>query len=323
MSRAWSVVVSLCLTFAAASPRAEGPYPSKPIRLVVPTAVGGAADIAARRIAPKLAQALGQQVVVDNRGGAGGQLAGEIVAKAEPDGHTLLFATSVTHAIAPALYHPLNYEPIKDFAPITVWGYAPMILVARPSLGAANFHALVKLAKAKSASLNYGAMTASPPHVVAEILSRRLGLELTHVPYKGDAPALADLLAGQIDLAFQFPPPSLPQIQAGKLVALLVTGAKRHPALPDVPSVAELGLEELEMIGWSAFTAPAKTPPEIIARLNQELAKIRRDPEIGSQVQASGGFLFPETGPEQTAAFFRAEFDKFKKLVQESGAKPD
>ena len=298
-------------------------YPNHPIRLVVPFPAGGTTDILARDAAPKLTEALGQSVVVDNRPGAGGNIGADLVAKSAPDGYTLLMGTVGTHAINPSLYAKMPYDHVKDFAPVVLVAGVPNVLVVNPSLPVNSVADLIKLAKSKPGAINFASSgNGTSIHLSGELFKTMAGVDMTHVPYKGSAPALTDLMGGQVQVMFDNLPSSLQQIKAGKLRAIAVTSAKRSPALPDVPTIAESGLPGFEASSWFGVLAPAGTPPAIVARLNAEINKWLQSPEgkeqlLGQGAQAAGGT------PEQFAAHIRAETDKWAKVVKASGAKVD
>ena len=302
---------------------ASDDYPLRPIRLVVPFPPGGILDLRARQWGPKLAQALGQPVVVDNRPGASGAVAAEIVARAAPDGYTLLVAPSSILAINPSLFRHLPYDPVADFTAVAAISKGPMLLTVAPSLGAATFADFVALAKRNPSAFAYGsAGIGTPFHVAGEMLNRSLRAEMTHVPYKGDAQALTDLLSGQIQAAFQFPNIALPLIEAGKLRALMVTSRNRLAVLPDVPSAFDLGLPELEIEAWHGIVAPARTPAAVVARLNAELNRILRSSDFATSYTAAGAEIIAGT-PEAFADFALRERAKWARLVKLSGASLD
>ncbi len=270
--------------FAAAQAPA---YPTKPIRLVVPFPPGGATDILAREVAKHLTEAWGQSVVVDNRPGAGGNIGSELVAKAAPDGYTLEMGTVGTHAINASLYSKMPYDHVKDFVPVILVAGVPNVLEVNPSVPVNSVQELIAYAKANPGKLNFASSGAGTSiHLSGELFKVMAGVQMTHVPYKGSAPALQDLLGGQVQLMFDNLPPSLPQIKAGKLRALAVTSTTRAPALPDVPTVAEAGLPGFEASSWFGVLAPAGTPPAIVAKLNAEIAKWLTSPEAKEKLAA-------------------------------------
>jgi len=326
MSRHWLQCLlgaSLAALAAFALAQAPAAYPSKPIRLVVPFPPGGATDILAREVAKHLTDAWGQSVVVDNRPGAGGNIGSELVAKAAPDGYTLEMGTVGTHAINASLYSKMPYDHIKDFVPVILVAGVPNVLEVNPSLPVNSVQELIAYAKANPNKLNFASSGAGTSiHLSGELFKVMAGVQMTHVPYKGSAPALADLIGGQVQLMFDNLPPSLPQIKAGKLRALAVTSAARAPALPDVPTVAEAGLPGFEASSWFGLLAPAGTPPAIVTKLNAEIAKWLTSPEAKEKLASVGANIAGGT-PEDFARHIQAETAKWAKVVKESGAKVD
>ena len=298
-------------------------YPTKPIRIVVPFPPGGATDILAREVAQKLNDAWGQQVIVDNRPGAGGNIGSELVAKAAPDGYTLEMGTVGTHAINASLYAKMPYDNVKDFVPIILVAGVPNVLEVNPSLPVNSVAELIAYAKANPGKLNFASSgNGTSIHLSGELFKAMAGVEMTHVPYKGSAPALQDLIAGQVQLMFDNLPPSLPQIKAGKLRALAVTSSVRAPALPDVPTVAEAGLPGFEASSWFGLLAPAGTSPAIVAKINAEVAKWLATPEAKENLSKQGANAAGGT-PEDFASHIAAETAKWAKVVKASGAKID
>ena len=298
-------------------------YPTKPIRIVVPFPGGGATDLLARAAAQKLTEAWGQPVVVDNRPGAGGNIGTELVARAAPDGYTLEMGTVGTHAINASLYAKMPYDHVKDFAPVILVAGVPNVLVVNPALPVTSVQELISYAKANPGKLNFASSgSGTSIHLSGELFKVMAGVQMTHIPYKGSAPALADLIGGQVQLMFDNLPPSLPQIKAGKLRALAVTSVTRAPALPDVPTVAESGLPGFEASSWFGILAPAGTPPDIIARLNAEIGKWLASPEAKEKLLALGANAAGGS-PEDFAKHIAAETAKWQKVVKESGAKVD
>jgi len=308
----------------AAIAGAQAPaYPTKPIRLVVPFPAGGATDILAREVAKHLTDAWGQSVVVDNRPGAGGNIGSELVAKAAPDGYTLEMGTVGTHAINASLYSKMPYDHVKDFVPVILVAGVPNVLEVNPALPVNSVQELIAYAKANPGKLNFASSgSGTSIHLSGELFKVMAGVQMTHVPYKGSAPALQDLIGGQVQLMFDNLPPSLPQIKAGKLRALAVTSAARAPALPDTPTVAEAGLPGFEASSWFGVLAPAGTPPEIVNKLNAEIAKWLASPGAKEKLANVGANIAGGT-PEDFARHIQAETAKWAKVVKESGAKVD
>jgi len=298
-------------------------YPSKPIRVVVPFPPGGATDILARAAAQRMQEAWGQSVIVDNRPGAGGNIGSDLVAKSAPDGYTLLMGTVGTHAINPSLYAKMPYDHVKDFAPIILVASVPNVLEVNPSLPVNSVTELIAYAKANPGKLNFASSgNGTSIHLSGELFKTMTGVQMTHVPYKGSAPALADLIGGQVQLMFDNLPPSLAQIKAGKLRALAVTSSTRTAALPDIPTVAEAGVPGFEASSWFGLLAPAATPAPIVAKINAEIAKWLATPEAKEKLLAQGANAAGGT-PDDFARHIGAETTKWAKVVKESGAKVD
>jgi tripartite-type tricarboxylate transporter receptor subunit TctC len=322
--RAIAVLIGIAAIGVVASSNAQAPaYPTKPVRLVVPFPPGGATDLIARAVAQKLGETWGASIVVDNRPGAGGNIGTELVAHAAPDGYTLEMGTVGTHAINASLYAKLGFDHVKDFAPIILVAGVPNVLEVNPSLPVNSVRELIAYGKANPGKLNFASSgNGTSIHLSGELFKVMTGVQMTHVPYKGSAPALQDLLAGQVQLMFDNLPPSLPQIKSGKLRALAVTSSIRAPALPDIPTVAEAGLPGFEASSWFGILAPAGTPPAVIAKINEEVAKWLASPE-GKEKLASIGANPAGGSPEDFARHIQAETAKWAKVVKESGAKVD
>jgi tripartite-type tricarboxylate transporter receptor subunit TctC len=296
-------------------------YPTKPIRLVVPFPAGGTTDILARAVAQKLSETLGQQVIVDNRPGAGGNIGSELVARAAPDGYTLLMGTVGTHAINVSLYPKLPYDPVKDFTPIVLVAGVPNVLVVNPSLPAQSVAELIAYAKANPGKLNFASSgSGTSIHLSGELFKVLTGVQITHVPYKGSAPALTDLMGGQVQLMFDNLPSSLAFIKAGRLRALAVTSKTRAAALPDVPTMVEAGVPDFEASSWFGMLAPAGTPRDIVVRINAEVAKWLATPEAREKL-AGQGAIAAGGAPEDFARHIASETAKWEKVVKASGAK--
>ncbi len=323
MSRILKRAVSLLVLALIAAGTDAQTYPAKPIRLVVPFPPGGTTDILAREVGQRLSQSFGQSVVVDNRPGAAGNIGSELVAKSAPDGYTLLMATVGTHAINPSLYAKMPYDHVKDFAPVILVASVPNVLEVTPSLPVYRVADLIKLAKEKPGQINFASSgSGTSIHLSGELFKAMAGVDMTHVPYKGSAPAIADLIGGQVQVMFDNLPSSLPQIKAGKLRAIAVTSAQRAPALPEVPTIAESGLPGFEASSWFGLVAPAGTPPAIIARINAEVNQWLQSPEAKEKLLAQGAAAAGGS-PEQFAAYIRAETEKWARVVKASGAKVD
>jgi tripartite-type tricarboxylate transporter receptor subunit TctC len=298
-------------------------YPSRPIRLLVPFAPGGGTDAAARVISKKLAENLGQPIVVDNKGGAGGNIAAAEVAKAPADGYTLFFGAIGPLSINPSLYKKLTFDPRKDFAPITMAVAFSNVLVAHPSVPANNVQELIALAKSKPRTFNYGSSgTGGVGHLAGELFGSMADVDLVHVPYKGGGPAMIDLIGGQIQLIFATAPTAIEHIRAGQIKALGVTSAKRMEALPDVPTIAEAGLPGYEVTNWYCFVAPAQTPKEIITKLNDEILKAMADSEVSGNLLRQGMEPTPTT-PEELGTFIESETEKWAKIITERNISSD
>ncbi len=297
-------------------------YPARPVRLVVPFAPGSTTDSLARLIANRITEPLGQQVVVDNRPGAGGNIGTEIVARATADGHTLLMAAG-SHAINPSLYRKLPFDAVKDFAPITLVGEAPLVLVAYPQLSASSMPELIALAKSKPGQLSYASGgSGSPSHLAMELLKSMAGIELTHVPYKGGAPVLTALLSGEVQVTAGGMLALLPQIRAKKLKALAVTSAKRSPVAPEIPTVAESGVARYQVTGWWGLLAPAGTPSSVVARLEREVASQLQSRELRERL-SSEGIEAIGSSPQHFAAYLNEDIAKWAKVVKLSGARAE
>jgi tripartite-type tricarboxylate transporter receptor subunit TctC len=290
-------------------------YPAKPIKIVVPYAPGGGADSVARIVAKKVGENVGQAIVIENKGGAGAILGTDQVAKAEPDGYTLLLGQSGPISINPAVYKSLPYDPVKDFAPITMTTAYPYVLVVNSELPAKTLHELVALAKSKPDSMNYGSTgVGAANHLVAEMFSSKTGVKMTHVPYRGTALAVGDLLAGQLTMVFADPISALPHIKSGKLRALAVTSLERSPVAPEVPTVAESGYAGFEALAWHGILAPARTPPAVIRKQNEEIVKALKDPATRDLLVNQAMQIVGST-PEEFAAFIRKDIATWKAVA--------
>jgi tripartite-type tricarboxylate transporter receptor subunit TctC len=302
----------------AQTPSTDARWPERPIRLIVPFTPGSSSDIVARLVAQKLGEHLGQQIFIDNRVGASGNVGTEAVARAEPDGYSLGLANTSTHAAAASLA-ALPYDPVKDFAPVSMLGHSPFLLALYPGVPAQTVHDLIALAKARPRALNYAsAGPATLAHLSGALFEKMANIELTHVPYRGTAQSTLDLLEGRVEMQFGTIPPTLSHIRAGKLRALAVTGSTRNPTLPDVPTIAESGLPGYECSLWQAIVTPAATPSAIIARLNHAIAGVLRDPEVKAAFAKNG--VEPEpSSPEALAMRIRDDLAKWREVITSAG----
>ncbi len=318
--------LSLTATLAILAPHgaaAADAYPAKPVRFVVAFPPGGGTDIIARSIAQKLAERIAQQVVVDNRPGAGGNIGTDMVAKSAPDGYTLLMGSAGPLAINASLFGKMPFDPIKDLAPVTLAASTPNVLVVHPALRAATLKELIALAKARPGEINFASSGhGTPAHLAGELFNLMAGVKMVHVPYKGAAPALADLLGGQVQIMFSTMPPALPHVRDGKLRALAVTSAKRSPAAPELPTVDETALPGFEANTWHGVVVPAGTPGAIVARLNREIVAILHLPDVVERFSSQGAEALGST-PEEFAAYIKSETLKWAKVVRDSGAKAE
>ena len=314
---------ALVLLATATGALAQANYPSTPIRLIVPFPPGGPNDILGRVVATTLTGQLGQQVVVDNRGGAGGIIGAEIAARSAADGYTLLMSGTASMAINPGLHKKLPYDPLKDFAPISMLGTAPSLLTVHPSLAVKTVKDLIALAQAKPGKLNFvSAGHGTPPHLAGELFKNMTGVNMVHVPYKGGGPALADLLAGQVELYFAGISSVLPFVKENRLRGIAVTSAKRTAVLPDTPTAAESGLPGFEISNWYAVAAPAAISPAIVKRLNTEIATALAAPELKKRFFELAADPFGST-PEQLAAYNRSEITKWARAIKAAGITPE
>ena len=297
-------------------------YPNHAIRLIVPAPPGGASDIVGRLVALRLGEGLGQQIVVDNRGGGGQVIATELGARATPDGYTLLMV-SAAHGINPGLLKKLPYDSIKDFAPISLIADSPLVFAAHPSLGVSNIRELIALAKARPGRINYGSSTpGTGGHLSVELLKWMAGIDLVHVPYKGAAQAITELMGGQIQLICTSPLSVLPHVRAGRVRGLATTGRARSRVAPDLPTIAESGLPGFQSSLWYAMLAPAATPQPIVDRLHATVVKFLRLPEVSEQLLAQGADPIGSS-PQELASFLRAEIDRWRNLIRQADIRAD
>ncbi len=297
-------------------------YPSKPIRIVVPQSPGGTTDFTARVVAPRLSERIGQPVVVDNRAGAGSLVGTDLVAKAVPDGYTLLVAASAL-TIIPSMYRKVPFDPVRDFSPVTTLSWYPNLVVVHPSLPVNSIKELIALAKAKPGTLNYASGgTGTGTQLGALLFGSMAGISLVHVPYKGGGPAMTALLGGEVQLYFAPMPSALPLVKAGRLKALAVTSRKRSPVAPELPSMAEAGLQDYDESTWNGVFAPARTPASIIGKLNGELEAILKTPTMRERL-ASEGAEPAWTRPEEFAGMIRREVAKWARVISRAGIQPE
>ncbi len=314
-----SLAVALVLVWMAADLRAQV-YPSRPVRLIVPFSAGGAADVPGRILTQRLSEVLGQQVLVDNRPGAGSAIGAEAAAKAPADGYTL-FMISNTHFVTAALHKKLAYDPVNDYAPVTQVTSAPNVLVVHPSLPVHSVNALIALAKARPGQIDYASSgLGSTQHLTGALFCTMAGIRMTHVPYRGSGPVTADLLGGQVMVAFPGIAGMLSHIKAGKLRALGVTGAKRSPEMPGVPTIAEAGVKEYEMVAWFGFAAPKGLARDIQMKLHRDTLRVLKNPDLQKSLAAVGQEVAWQETPESFYEFLKVEAAKWANVVKVSGA---
>ena len=313
-----ALLIACTIVLFATLPAASQTYPTKPIRIVVPFVAGGAVDLLARIMGQKLTEALGQPVIVENRPGAGGNAAADLVAKSPPDGYTILQVTNGL-AISPALYRKLPFDPVKDLTPVTQLVASQLLLVATPSLPAKTTHELIALAKSKPGTLNYG-MTGigNPLHLTMEMLMHAAGVKFQAIPYRGDAPLNTALIAGEVHLAVVPFATAKPNIESGALRALGIAGSQRSPSLPDVPTIAESGVAGFESSSWQGWFMPAGTPPEVIALIQREAAKALKMPDVRARLDATANEVVGST-PDAFAVQYKADLARFTKVVKDAG----
>ncbi len=323
MNTALKLLAAGAMAFAATTVHAADAWPSRPIRLIAPFPAGSSVDAAARVITPKVSEMLGQHIVIDNRAGASGAIGAELGARAAPDGYTLSGGTTSTHALSKALNPHLAYDPEKDFVPITLIGHLPYILAVHPAVQANNLNELIALARAKPGQIRYTTVgNASMARLGGELLSNLTGIQLTPVAYKSSAQSVVDTVAGRIELQFGTMAPVLPHVRSGRLRPLAVTGSTRSPALPDVPTVQQAGINNFEVTLWLAVFAPAKTPRPIVERLNREFTAAIALPAVRDALIQQG--LQPETArPEAFSRYLAAEIAKWREVARKANLKPE
>jgi tripartite-type tricarboxylate transporter receptor subunit TctC len=311
------------LAASTSAPASAQSYPSRPIRYIVPFAAGaGILDIMSRLVGQHLGPILGQQIVIDNRPGGGGLVGVEIAAKSAPDGYTMVMG-SLAMAVAPYLYSKLSFDPMSDLIPVTQVNSAPLMLVVHPDVPVKTAQEFIAYAKSKPGQLTFGSGgVGSTPFFAVELLKSLTGMDAVHVPYKGGAPALADLVGGQLTFTIENVPGTMPLVKGGKLRALAITSAKRSPLVPELPTMAEAGAPGYEMVGWNGIFVPKGVPPEILARLSEALIKALRSPEVKEQMAAQGAEPVGST-PAEFASFFRGESTRWGALIKEKGIKPE
>jgi len=308
---------------ALAVPAHAQDFPTKPIKLIVPFPPGGPNDIIARVVASKMSELIGQPVVIDNRAGAGGVIGTDAVAKAEPDGHTIAITSAGALAISKSLQEKLPYDSLKDLKPVTLVAKVPELLVIANNVPASSMKELVALAKSKPGQLNFASSgPGSMPHLAGELFKTSAGIDIMHVPYKGAAPAVNDIIGQQVQMVFLDIPVLLPQVQSGKVKAIAIGSRERAPSLPDVPTTSEVGLPQIEAENWYGMVAPAATPPAVIAKLHKVTTEALKTAEVKDKLASQGAILVGNT-PEEFAAYIRSEIDKWGKVAKAANIKPN
>jgi tripartite-type tricarboxylate transporter receptor subunit TctC len=316
------MLAGLALAIVSVSTFAQS-WPTRPIRLIVPFTPGGGVDLTGRVLAPKLSEALGQTVIVENRGGAGGLIGVDLGAKASPDGYTVVIGTIGNIAIAPHLQSKMPYDPQKDLVPISQLANALNVMVINPSVKATTVKEFIELAKKEGSNISYGSSgSGATDHLAGEVFNTLAGLKMTHIPYKGGAPAMIDLVGGQVQVIFATVSTAISSIQGGKVRALGMTGNQRYDSLPEVPTIAEAGLAGFDVNGWYGLYAPAGTPKDIITRVNAEVVKILAMPDVKARL-LDAGIIATSSSPEAFAAYMQAETKKWAKVVKDANIKTD
>ena len=315
-------IAALVLSLAAASPSHAQTYPTKNVRIIVGLAPGGTTDVFTRTLAQRLTEAWGQTVIVENRPGASGMIGAEAVAKSAPDGYTLLVSPQTSLAVAPALYGKAPYDTARDFAPVSLLGSTPLVMIVHPSFPAKNFGDFVALAR-KGTPLTYGSGgVGSSPHMTGELISAALGVKMNHVPYKGENPAIADTIGGQIPIMFGNLPVALPHVRSGKVIALATTTAKRSPLAPEIPTMSEGGIQGFEMATWYGMLAPAGTPPELVAKIQRDAARVLTDAETRERLTKMGVDLILNS-PEEFRTYLNSEIARYTTIIKANGLKAE
>jgi tripartite-type tricarboxylate transporter receptor subunit TctC len=321
---ALALVAASTIAMADSAQAADAPYPTKPVHLIVPFPAGGGADNLARLIMPKVAKVLGQPIVIENKAGAGGNVGAELVAHAAPDGYTLLYGTNGTHAINPSLYRNLNFDPAKDFIPVSRMTEIAAILIVNPKVPARSTAELIKYARAHPGKLNFAsAGNGTTSHLAGELFRTQAGIDIVHIPYRGGALALTDVIGGQVEMMIEVMPNAYPQVRAERVRALAVSTATRFPAAPEIPTIAESGLPGFEASAWDGIFAPAGTPLPVVQRLNAAIRQALEDPELGAALLARGALPVPGSTPESFMRFIAASAERWGTAVRASGAKVD
>jgi tripartite-type tricarboxylate transporter receptor subunit TctC len=319
MNRIRTAIAAALLALTSATVHAQ--TPGKPVRLIVPYPAAGAVDIVSRLLADKLGASLGTSVIVENKAGAAGMIGADQMAKSAPDGNTLAMITVSSHAIAPSVYKTMPYDPVADFALVSLTANTPYIITVTPSVPARSLKELMALAKAKPGALNFGSSgTGTTPHLAGELFNTLAGVKINHIPYKGSAPMVNDLLGGQVQVAFDNT--VIPHIKAGKLIGLAVTSSTRLAAVPDIPTAIEAGLPGYEAVGWMGLAAPRGTPADTVARLSRETARAMAQPDVVEKLTALG-FQSAANTPEQFTAYVKNEITKWARVVKDAGITPE
>jgi tripartite-type tricarboxylate transporter receptor subunit TctC len=311
------------LAWLAAGPAAAQNFPTKQVRVIVGLTAGGTTDLVSRILAQKLGEAWGQNVIVDNRPGASGMIGADLVAKAAPDGYTLLITPQTSIAVAPALYGKAPYDAVKDFAPVTLVGSTPLLMIVHPSFPPKTFAEFVALAKRSGERLTFGSGgIGSSPHMAGELLSARLGIRMNHIPYKGEGPAIADTIGGQIPIMFANLPVALPHVKANKVRALANTAAARSPLAPEIPTVAESGFKDYAIATWYGMFGPTGMPPDLVTRIQRDVSRIVNQPDNRERLTGLGVDIVAGT-PDELGAYLRAEIARYTKVIKETGIKAE